>query len=88
MRRRIGGISDALERVAQLDSLGGGEVAPRWLHGRQQLRPPAQYVQRAHTLQIHRQNMDVRARPVHRSPDPLDARIKHLNTHLRTARHL
>jgi transposase InsO family protein len=35
------------------------------------------------TLRIHRQNLDVRARPVHRPSDPPDAGTKHLDTSLR-----
>ena len=40
----------------------------------------AQDAQRAYALRIHRQDLDVRARPVHRQPDPPDAGTKHLNT--------
>ncbi len=49
---------------------------PRRPHGRLQFRPPAQGAQQAHGLRIHRQDMDVRARPVHRRPDPPDAGAK------------
>jgi hypothetical protein len=34
---------------------------------------------RPHTLRIHRQDLDVRARPAHRQPDPRDAGTKHLD---------
>ncbi len=37
-----------------------------------------QDAQRTHTLRIHRQDLDVRARPVHRRLDPPDAGTEHL----------
>ena len=39
---------------------------------------PAQDAKRSHSLRIHRQDLDVRARPVHRQSDPPDAGTKHL----------
>jgi hypothetical protein len=60
--------------------------APRRLHGSLQFRPPAQDAQRAYTLRIHRQDLDVRARPVHCRPYPPDSGTKYLVTFARSVR--
>ena len=47
-------------------------------NGSIQLRAPAQDPQRAHTLRIHLQDLDIRAGQIHLEPDPPDAGTEHL----------
>ena len=51
---------------------------PRRLPRCVQLRPPPQDAQRSHTLRVYLQNLDFRARSIHRQSDPPDAGTEHL----------
>ena len=53
--------------------------AARGLLGSLQLRPKAQDADRPHALELHLQNLDIKAKSIHPKSDPPDAGTEHLS---------